>query len=219
MEALINGRPVPGLILSADLVEKLAAARDLEIAEAVDAFETKWKRRSWRLALLVGFLGVGLHFLGLPLPLALVAGANGFYITNVVARNMLKAAGSTLATNFDAGTAAVIELYDGTVPADADASEANVLLGSLTCSATCFVSDSDANPGGRVTFDTITNDSSADATGTCTHGRIKTQTAGTVVAQFTVGTATADLILNTTSITSGSTLSITSGTITLPEGP
>jgi hypothetical protein len=34
-----------------------------------------------------------------------------------------------------------------------------------------------------------------------------------------VGTATSDLILNTTSITSGSTVSITAATIDLPEGP
>jgi hypothetical protein len=33
-----------------------------------------------------------------------------------------------------------------------------------------------------------------------------------------VGTASADLILNTVSITSGSTVSITAFTITLPEG-
>ncbi len=144
--------------------------------------------------------------------------ALAFFITNAVARNMMKSGGSTFAANVDAGTAAVIEIYDGSAPADADAAESNNLLASLTCTATCFSGDSDANPGGRVTFDTITSDSSADNTGTATHFRIKTQTGGTVVCQGSVGTGTHDLVLNTTAITSGSTVSITSGTVTLPEG-
>lgn len=144
--------------------------------------------------------------------------AAGFYITNAVAQGMLNA--TTLSASFDAGTAAVIEIYSGSVPADADASGAGLtLLASLTCSATCFTSYADANPGGRATFASITSDSSADATGTASCFRIKTQTGGTVVAQGTVGTSSADLILNTVSITSGSTVSITSATITLPEGP
>lgn len=143
--------------------------------------------------------------------------ANGFYITNAVAQGMLNA--TTLSASFDAGTAAVINIYNGTAPADADASEANTLLAQLVCSATCFTSYADANPGGRATFAAITSDSSADNTGTASHFRILTQSGGTVVAQGTVGTASADLVLNTTSITSGSTVSITSATITLPEGP
>jgi hypothetical protein len=144
--------------------------------------------------------------------------ANGFYITNTVAQGMLNATG--LGEAIDAGTAAVIEIYSGSVPADADASAAGLtLLASLTCNATAFSGFSDANPGGRATFASITSDSSADATGTASCFRIKTQTGGTVIAQGTVGTSSADLILNTVSITSGSTVSITSATITLPEGP
>lgn len=146
--------------------------------------------------------------------------ANGFYITNTVARGMLKSGGTTLAEALDAGTAAVINIYDSTVPADADtALGAQVLLAQLTCAATAIASDSDANPGGRITFDTITSDSSANATGTATFFRILTEDGGTVICQGTVGTSSADLILNTVSITSGSTVSITSATITLPEGP
>lgn len=144
--------------------------------------------------------------------------ALGFFVTNAVARNMLKNSGVTFADSADAGTAAVINIYDGSVPADADASEANNLLAQLTCASTCFSGDSDANPGGRITFGTITQDSSADATGTATHFRLLTQSGGTVICQGTVGTGTNDLVLNTTAITSGSAVSITSGTVTLPEG-
>lgn len=151
--------------------------------------------------------------------IALVSGAAlAFFVTNAVARGMLKNTGTTFADATDAGTAAVIEIYNGTAPADADATESNTLLASLTCAATAFSGDSDGNPGGVLTFGTITQDSSADATGTASHFRIKTQTGGTVICQGSVGTATTDLVLNTVSITSGSAVSITSGTVTLPEG-
>lgn len=143
--------------------------------------------------------------------------ANGFYVTNACAQGMLGSTGLTEA--IDAGTAAVIEIYNGTPPADADASEGNTLLASLTCSGTAFTSIGDANPGAIATFAAITSDSDADNTGTATHFRIKTQTGGTVIAQGTVGTTGCDLNLNTTSITQHSTVAITSATITLPEGP
>src|SRR5512139_87570 len=141
--------------------------------------------------------------------------ANAFYITNAVAQAMLNA----FDTAVDAGTAAVVNIYDGTPPADADASLAgNNLLAQLTCSSVAFGAATDNNPGAKVTANAITSDSSADSTGTASFFRILTQNAGTVCAQGTVGTATADLILNTTAITSGSTVSITAATVTLPEG-
>ena len=144
--------------------------------------------------------------------------ANEFYITNTVAQGMLN--GTGLAESIDAGTAAVIVIYSGTAPANADASLAgNTVLAQLTCSATAFSGFSDTGTAARATFASITADSSADATGTATFFRILTQAGGTVVAQGTVGTSASDLILNTTAITSGSTVSITSATIDLPEGP
>lgn len=144
--------------------------------------------------------------------------ANAFYVTQAVAAGMLNSTG--LAASVDAGTAAVINIYSGTVPANADAALAgNTLLAQCTCSGTAFSGYSDTGTAARATFAAITADSSADATGTATFFRILTQNAGTVVAQGTVGTASSDLILNTVSITSGSTVSISSATIDLPEGP
>src|SRR5512139_2014762 len=140
--------------------------------------------------------------------------ANAFFVTNAVAGSMLTA----FNTATDAGTAAVVNIYDGSAPADADAAESNNLLAQLTMSTTAFGSPADVTGSSRVTANAITSDSSADSTGTATHFRILTQSGGTVIAQGTVGTATSDLILNTTSITSGSTVSITSATVTLPEG-
>jgi hypothetical protein len=141
---------------------------------------------------------------------------NGFYITQAAAQNLL----TQLETDLNAGTAAVINIYSGTAPADADAAlSGNTLLAQLTCNASIFTSKTDGNPGAVGTFAAITSDSSADATGTATFFRILTQNAGTVVCQGTVGTSGSDLNLNTTSITAGSTVSITSATITVPEGP
>lgn len=142
--------------------------------------------------------------------------ANAFYVTNAAAKSMLNA----LTTAIDAGTLPVINIYAGTPPADADASlSSNDLLAQLTCSSNSFGAASDANPGAKIVANTILSDTSADSTNTATFFRILIDTASTAVCQGTVGTATSDLILNTTSITSGSTVSITAATITLPEGP
>ena len=140
--------------------------------------------------------------------------ANGFFITNAVAASMQTA----LAAAADAGTAAVINIYDGTPPATADAAlSSNNLLAQLTCSATMFTATTTANPS-VLTAGTISSDTSADSTGTATFFRILTQNAGTVIAQGTAGVGTYDLNLNTTAFTSGSTVSITSATVSLPTG-
>lgn len=142
--------------------------------------------------------------------------ANGFYVTNAVAQAMVTALGTAM----DAGSAAVINIYGTPTPADADASETGTLLAQLTCAGTAFSGITDNNPGAKATFDTIASDTSANDTGTATHFRILTQDAGTVICQGTVGTGSGyDLLLNTVSVTSGSTVSITAATITLPEGP
>lgn len=141
--------------------------------------------------------------------------ANNFNITNAVAKAMANA----FTTALDAGTAALIRIYDGTQPTDADtAIGAQNLLAELTMSATSFGAATDANPGGLITANAITSDSSADATGTASWFRMLTQDAGTVIADGSVGTASADLVMNTTAITSGSAVAITAFTITMSEG-
>lgn len=142
--------------------------------------------------------------------------AKSFYITNAVAVAML----DVFDDQANAGTAAVINIYDGSVPADADASiGASTLLAQLTMSATAFGAAADNTGKATITAAAITDDSSANNTGTASYFRILTQDAGTTICQGTVGTATSDLILNTVSITSGSTVSITAMTVDLSEGP
>lgn len=141
--------------------------------------------------------------------------ANDFVISN----NVAKAALDAVTAQLDGGTAAVWNIYSGTAPADADAAlSGNTLLAQLTMSATSYSAATDLNPGARITANAITPDSSADATGTATFYRQLTQNAGTVCTQGTVNTATSDLVLNTVAITAGSQVSVTSSTITMPEG-
>lgn len=136
--------------------------------------------------------------------------AKQYSITQAVAVAMLQA----WAAQADAGTAAVINIYSGTPPANAEAAlSGNTQLAQLVCNATIIASYSDAGTAARATFAAITPDASADATGVATFYRVLTQNGGTVVAQGSVGTTDADLIVNTTSFTAGSQVSITSATL------
>lgn len=114
------------------------------------------------------------------------------------------------AMNAGAG-AALIRIYSGTQPANADtALSGNTLLATLTCTDPA----APAASGGVLTFSAITQDASADATGTATFARIVDST-GAVVFDCDVNTSAATLIINTTSIVTGGPVSITSFTLTI----
>lgn len=137
------------------------------------------------------------------------------HITQAAANAMLTALGAVI----DSGSAAVINIYAGTKPSNADAAlSSNPLLAQMTCAATAFLGITDTGTAARATFAAIAPDTSADASGTATFWRLLHQSGGTVVLQGTVGTSAADLILNTVAITAGSQVSITSATIDMPEG-
>ena len=78
---------------------------------------------------------------------------------------------------------------------------------SLNISGT-FGTDSN----GTITLSTVTNGTAA-ATGTASWFRITKSDGTTVVMDGSVGTSSADMILNNTSIATGQTVSISSGTI------
>jgi hypothetical protein len=107
-----------------------------------------------------------------------------------------------------AGSSALLRIYDGSQPATGGT--ATTLLAELTCNATF----APAASGGVLTLNSITADSSANATGTATWFRIVQSGGSTHVLDGTVGTSGADLNLNSTSIVSGGTVSVTSFTIT-----
>lgn len=110
-----------------------------------------------------------------------------------------------------AGGSALLRIYSGTRPADANtALSGNTLLAELTCNATFAPSSS----SGVLTLNSITQDSSANATGTASFFRLVKSDGTTVVMDGNVGTSGSDLNLNTTSIVSGGPVSVTSFTIT-----
>ena len=128
-------------------------------------------------------------------------------LANAVSQAMLTA----IKTAIDAGTAAIIEIYEGAQPADADtAIGAQTKLATLTMNATAFGAVSDNNPGAVMTAAAITDDSSADNTGAAQFFRLLTQAGGTSILDGSVSTAGADMNFNTVAFSAGSTVSITS---------
>lgn len=129
-------------------------------------------------------------------------------ILTTVRNAMLDAIKAAIDAGAGAGT---IKIYTGTQPADANtALSGNTLLATLTFTDPC----AGAASGGVLTFSTITQDASADATGTATFARIQ-DSDGNVVFDCDVNTSAATLIINTTSIVTGGPVSITSFTLTI----
>ena len=103
--------------------------------------------------------------------------------------------GDNLSARLNSG---FLRIYDGTQPTNADtAIGAQVLLAELTFSATA----APATSNGLITFNAITADSSANATGTPTWFRAVQSNGTTVVMDGTVGASGANL--NLTGLTGG----------------
>ena len=104
------------------------------------------------------------------------------------------------------GASGLLRVYDGTPPTNVGtALSGNTLLATCPLSATA----APAASGGVLTFNSITNDSSADATGTASFFRLLTSGA-TAVVQGTVGTSGADINFNTVSFVSGAAVAVSS---------
>ena len=107
-----------------------------------------------------------------------------------------------------AGNAALLRIYDGSRPATGGT--ATTLLAELTC-GTPFAA---AAVNGVLTLGAITQDSSANATGTASWFRIVKADGTTHVMDGNCGTSGSDLNLTTLSIVSGQPVSISSFVIT-----
>lgn len=104
-----------------------------------------------------------------------------------------------------------LRLYDGSQPTNANtALGAQVLLAELALSSDAFANAS----AGSKAANAISDDTSANATGTCTWGTLVKSDGTTRVMDFEVGTSGANLNLNTVAIQSGARVSVTSFTIT-----
>jgi len=106
------------------------------------------------------------------------------------------------------GASGKLRIYSGTRPATGGA--ITTLLAELTLNATF----APAASGGVLTLNSITGDSSADATGTATWARIFKSDGTTICLDCSVGTSGADINLSTTSLVTGAAVNVTSATIT-----
>jgi hypothetical protein len=107
-----------------------------------------------------------------------------------------------------------LRIYDGSRPATADtAVGAQTLLAELRFNATA----APAASAGVLTFNALTADSSANATGTASWFRALSSNGTTAVFDGEVGTSGSDLNLATTSIVAAAEVSVTSFTYTQPK--
>ncbi len=114
----------------------------------------------------------------------------------------------------EVGASAKIKVYSGTQPAGGGA-PSGTLLGTLVCSATFAPSST----GGVITLNSVTGDSSADATGAAAWFRM-TQSDDTWVMDGDVSVAGSggDITLDSISITIGGTISLAGpNTLTAPN--
>lgn len=108
-----------------------------------------------------------------------------------------------------------IRIYSGSQPTDADtAIGAQVLLAELRFAADAFP----AAVAGVLTANAITSDSSADATGTAAWARILKSDGSSTLFDGTVGTSSANVVINSVAISSGATVSCSSLTMTISKG-
>lgn len=116
------------------------------------------------------------------------------------------------ALNASVGASAIFTIFAGVQPADVSsaATAANVTIAALAMTESSAFA---AATGGVITANTITSDSSAVG-GTAAWFSIQKST-GARVMDGSVGTSGADLNLNSTTITTGATVAISSFTVTI----
>jgi hypothetical protein len=106
-------------------------------------------------------------------------------------------------------------IYTGSQPA-LNGSLTGTLLATLDLSATAFASSTASSGTVTATANSITS-ATAAATGTAGYFALLESNGTTIVATGTVGTSGCDLNLNSTSISSGANVSVTSFTVTMAE--
>ena len=137
-------------------------------------------------------------------------------MTNVhLATASVNALADALKTRTDIGSgAATITVYNGTQPATANtALSGNTALATFTLDDPSFGSAS----AGVITMAGVPRSTTGLAAGTATFFRMFSSDPFTIL-DGDVGTASATLILNTTTISVGVAVSITAGTFTVPPG-
>jgi hypothetical protein len=129
-------------------------------------------------------------------------------LTQNITNAMANAAADAVTANLNNG---YLRIYDGSQPATADtAVGAQTLLAELRYNATAF----GAASNGVATANALTDDSSANATGTAAWFRALKSDGTTAVFDGSVGTGTHNLVVNTTAFVAGARVTVTSHTYT-----
>lgn len=113
-----------------------------------------------------------------------------------------------------------INIRTGAMEATTLTADAGTALSTaMAFSSTAFPASADGSTNGlaTATANAIASDTNAANSGTAGHFRVKNNSS-VVVAQGTCGTSSADMIMNTTTITAGDTIACSSFVITLPDG-
>lgn len=126
-----------------------------------------------------------------------------------------QAACDAIVDGVDAGAGAgTLQIRTGSAP-DPDVAATGTLLATLTFSDPAFGA---ADTDGIATANSITQDSSADATGTAAHFRVLDSDSNLIwQGSVTATGGGGDLELTTVSITSGQPVSVTSMTLQVPQ--
>jgi len=136
-------------------------------------------------------------------------------VMSVIAAKAAMDAITALVTNV-----AHIYIRSSTQEATTLTADAGTLLATLPMNSTPFPASTSGTSDGLITAtaNSITSDTNAAASGTAGHFRIKNNADAAVILQGNIGTSGADLNFNTTTITAGDTVAITSFKLTLPCG-
>lgn len=105
------------------------------------------------------------------------------------------------------GTSPTLEIRTGAVPANCAAADSGTVLATLTLPSDWMAAAS----GGSKALSGTWQDTSADATGTAAHFRIKA--GATCHIQGTVGTSGTDMIVDSVSFTAGQQFTVTAFTL------
>lgn len=126
------------------------------------------------------------------------------------------AAVKAITDRLDAGPGpAYVEIRTGAQPSTANTAATGTVLAVLTCSDPAFGAPS----AGTATAGAIVGDSSADASGTAGWFRAYDSTGATVIdGSITASGGGGDMVLASTAIVAGGTVSASSWTITMPSG-
>lgn len=109
-------------------------------------------------------------------------------------------------------------IRSGSMPTKTTDADTGTLGATCPMSATAFPASTSSTSNGLATA-TANAITSATAAASITAGYFRIKSGGsTVILQGTCGTSSADLIMNTTTITTGDTVAITSFKVTLPCG-